>query len=151
MRRDITRQTHLCFNCLKAHFPRDYSSKYNCRICQCRHHSLLHIINNNCSTPSISDTAVHVANARNSDIILHTFTACHSQFTRSFTLLTARIILKSTNSRTIIVRALLEDLKLVLLWNRLYKCYVHIADEYLYPCQVLVDKLLITLLLAYLY
>ncbi|XP_044574182.1 uncharacterized protein LOC123258378, partial [Drosophila ananassae] len=43
-RRATAKEKSVCFNCLKpGHFTRQCESKFNCRICHARHHTLLHV------------------------------------------------------------------------------------------------------------
>ncbi|KAM8701434.1 hypothetical protein ACLKA7_017693, partial [Drosophila subpalustris] len=50
-RRTFVKERTLCFNCLKAgHISRKCESKYTCKNCQGRHHTLLHSLNSNGQT-----------------------------------------------------------------------------------------------------
>ncbi|XP_029663493.1 uncharacterized protein LOC115235693 [Formica exsecta] len=71
-RRDIIKQQKRCFNCLSArHSAHECKSKYCCRVCHKKHHSMLHVdsdssssalknVQSNCSSPQASDATPEV-------------------------------------------------------------------------------------------
>ncbi|XP_070170709.1 uncharacterized protein [Polyergus mexicanus] len=71
-RRDIVKQQKRCFNCLRArHSAHECKSKYSCRMCHKKHHSMLHVDSDfsssalknappNSSSPQTSDSTPEV-------------------------------------------------------------------------------------------
>jgi len=71
-RRDIVKQHKRCFNCLSArHSAQECKSKYSCRVCHKKHHSMLHVDSDSssnasktaqpdCSAPQVSDSTPEV-------------------------------------------------------------------------------------------
>ncbi|KAL4143988.1 hypothetical protein QTP88_006233 [Uroleucon formosanum] len=57
-RRDFVSTNKLCFSCLSTmHMINKCSSKSSCRICQKRHHTLLHLTTSTSNTTQVSDQA----------------------------------------------------------------------------------------------
>nr|XP_043065771.1 uncharacterized protein LOC122321020 [Drosophila bipectinata] len=77
-RRSMAKEKSLCFNCLRSgHFTRQCESKFNCRTCHGRHHTLLHVqqaasaqgfaATTNTSQATVQDVPTGRENQRNQD------------------------------------------------------------------------------------
>ncbi|XP_070162567.1 uncharacterized protein [Polyergus mexicanus] len=111
-RRDIVKQQKRCFNCLSArHSIHECRSKYSCRVCHKRHHSMLHVDSDssssalkkapsNCSSPQASDAAPEVNSLSASTVMRRR---------KPVLLATAWVTIRSPSGRTAVVRALLDQ------------------------------------------
>ncbi|XP_070168813.1 uncharacterized protein [Polyergus mexicanus] len=109
-RRDIVKQQKRCCNCLSArHSAQECKSKYSCRVCHEKHHSMLHIdsdsgsnssrtIISDCSSPQPSGSTPEInsliASTRKRSPVL---------------LATIWVTVRCPSSRTAVVRALLDQ------------------------------------------
>ncbi|KAH8317555.1 hypothetical protein KR074_003592, partial [Drosophila pseudoananassae] len=77
-RRSMAKEKSLCFNCLRSgHFTRQCESKFNCKTCHGRHHTLLHVqqaasaqgfaATTNTSQATVQDVPTGRENQRNQD------------------------------------------------------------------------------------
>ncbi|XP_070169321.1 uncharacterized protein [Polyergus mexicanus] len=111
-RRDIVKQQKRCFNCLSArHSTHECRSKYSCRVCHKKHHSMLHVDSDssssalkkapsNCSSPQASDAAPEVNSLSASTVMRRR---------KPVLLATAWVTIRSPSGRTAVVRALLDQ------------------------------------------
>ncbi|XP_011883991.1 PREDICTED: uncharacterized protein LOC105571130 [Vollenhovia emeryi] len=118
-RREYIKRLNRCFNCLGTkHSASDCPSKFSCRVCQKRHHSLLHIdsgspINSASHVSSVSQavneesTPETGSEAPSSVVAMSAVSA--SAVPSPVLLATARVILKSPTGRELVVRALLDQ------------------------------------------
>ncbi|XP_071652355.1 uncharacterized protein [Temnothorax longispinosus] len=104
-RREIIKQHKRCFNCLSTkHSVQDCKSKYSCRVCHKRHHSLLHSDSDFCfsATGAVSSDTSDSKSEVNS-----LFAAAKNR--SPILLATAWITVRSSSGRTAVVRALLDQ------------------------------------------
>ncbi|KAL7287695.1 hypothetical protein TKK_0018088 [Trichogramma kaykai] len=99
-RKAFVQRNKLCFNCLGRHLVRDCRSNKNCKRCQERHHSLLHVGNSQATADASGPLDA------TQDISVNTHIARRGP-RRSMLLATARIIV-SASQRTMEVRALID-------------------------------------------
>ncbi|XP_070169577.1 uncharacterized protein [Polyergus mexicanus] len=111
-RRDIVKQQKRCLNCLSArHSTHECRSKYSCRVCHKKHHSMLHVDSDssssalkkapsNCSSPQASDAAPEVNSLSASTVMRRR---------KPVLLATAWVTIRSPSGRTAVVRALLDQ------------------------------------------
>ncbi|XP_011879464.1 PREDICTED: uncharacterized protein LOC105568410, partial [Vollenhovia emeryi] len=111
-RREIVKQHQRCFNCLSAkHAVQACRSKYSCRVCDKKHHSMLHSDSDscpsssdaaalNCSSPQIADSKPEV-----NSLLVSTATKKLSPIL----LATAWVTVRVASDRTAVVRALLDQ------------------------------------------
>lgn len=107
-RMEIIKQATRCLNCLSSkHSVQSCMSKYSCRICQRRHHSMLHLD----SASSSSGSAIsHVASPSEASDTAAVTALCSTVPSRPSVLLaTARVKVTSQEGRNIVVRALLDQ------------------------------------------
>lgn len=109
-RRELVKQSKRCFNCLSAkHAVAACISKFTCRQCQQKHHTLLHVD----SLPSSSNNATAVLEQpKQSDEISQANSLSTVQMKASpspVLLATARVIMQSPSGRAQSVRALLDQ------------------------------------------
>lgn len=107
-RRELAQKFRCCFNCLSTKHNRNACpSKYTCRQCQQKHHTLLHHDSNNKSTESRpSSNAAPVEETA----IINTHLLSETSFSKSKILLaTAWIVVSGSNGRKDVVRALLDQ------------------------------------------
>jgi len=112
-RRELAMKFRRCFNCLSAkHIRQKCPSKHTCRQCQQKHHTLLHDSfkdHNNNESPIESSSSSSDAKSENS-ATLNSHLLSKINFSKSRILLaTAWIKLSSSNGRTDVVRALLDQ------------------------------------------
>lgn len=115
-RREIIKKQKRCFNCLSAkHSVAECKSKYTCRVCQQKHHSLLQfasINSDSCSNAKNNDVLPNCSSPQNlaeqSLVASHLApTAVHG---RSQVLLaTAWVTIRGSSGRIVTVRALLDQ------------------------------------------
>ena len=111
-RREMVKQQKRCFNCLsEKHTVMSCKSKFSCRVCKKRHHSLLHLDSDSFSiapeaaSPSCSSS---VAPAEKPEV--SSLTASTAPRRRSHVLLaTAWVTVRTPSGRTAVVRALLDQ------------------------------------------
>lgn len=111
-RREIIKMQKRCFNCLSAkHGVASCQSKYSCRICHKRHHTLLHIDSPTCSDsmePEKRGDAMRPSQSQNKAVNSLTATSVTSD--RAPVLLaTANVKIRVPSGRTVVVRALLDQ------------------------------------------
>lgn len=111
-RREIVNQTSRYFNCLSSkHVASACQSRFSCRVCHKRHHSMLHldsdsssksdkIASSNCSTAQTSDVKPSVTS-----LLSSTIQRCRT----SVLLATAWLTVRVTSGRTAVVPALLDQ------------------------------------------
>lgn len=106
-RREIVKQYNRCFNCLShSHSALECCSKYSCRICHKKHHTMLHQDSDSCSslsgvTPSILPASQAVESKQNIQSLLMST----SLSTRSQVLLaTAWVTVSVSFGRTATIR-----------------------------------------------
>ncbi|XP_019701228.2 uncharacterized protein LOC105192452 [Harpegnathos saltator] len=111
-RRDFVKRYQQCYNCLSPnHSVNECNSKHSCRICQQRHHSLLHASADSVrdrfvveSNPGLSSQTVEAPSAVQS---LHASSIVWS--VKQILLATAWVRVIGSSGRTIVVRALLNQ------------------------------------------
>lgn len=111
-RRDLIKRVNRCFNCLsKNHSGTECKSKYTCRICRKKHHTLLHVGSDSFSAAELDSPTTNSTD--NSDDSKHAvLSLCSSAKAkpRSHVLLaTAWIRVSVQSGRSINVRALLDQ------------------------------------------
>nr|XP_043068771.1 uncharacterized protein LOC122321876 [Drosophila bipectinata] len=118
-RRSMAKEKSVCFNCLRSgHFTRQCESKFNCRTCHGRHHTLLHVqaasaqgfaATTNTSQATVQDVPTGRENQRNQDESQATSVTAEatrgitqlnlkSRFTDSALKITAHVLSKITSS-----------------------------------------------------
>ncbi|XP_076301820.1 uncharacterized protein LOC143219898 [Lasioglossum baleicum] len=102
-RRELISKLNRCFNCLSnAHTTLDCSSKYSCRVCHRRHHSLLHEdvapppSGNSAPVSASSEVSAHLASTR-------------EEPSSAVLLATALVKLSVSSGRCVTVRALIDQ------------------------------------------
>ncbi|XP_076301748.1 uncharacterized protein LOC143219755 [Lasioglossum baleicum] len=105
-RRELVQKFSRCFNCLShSHSIRNCPSKYSCRFCQKRHHSLLHLETSSASSsPPESSTATSMPTEVNSH-----FASTLAASPSGILLATAWVQLRVPSGRCITVRALIDQ------------------------------------------
>ena len=110
-RRDMANKERRCFNCLSLkHGAKTCSSKYSCRLCQRKHHTLLHVDSDSSSNKTDITTPIKTPQAEESrgNDINSLFASSHTN--RLHVLLaTARITVSASSGRSVHVRALLDQ------------------------------------------
>ncbi|XP_058122403.1 uncharacterized protein LOC131285146 [Anopheles ziemanni] len=96
-RNEVIKENKLCFNCFgAAHYTRDCTSKYSCRQCGKRHHSMLHPDSEaNPSSESVSTTMMA--------------TAAQGSITKNILLSTVVIQIRDAYGQPHMARALLDN------------------------------------------
>ncbi|XP_077275939.1 uncharacterized protein LOC143904852 [Temnothorax americanus] len=110
--RDIVKQHKRCFNCLSAkHSVQACPSKYSCRVCQQKHHSMLHVNTDSSSklaeadAPDSSSTATPDPKCN-----VNSLSASHTtRHKPSVLLATAWVTVSVESGRSAVVRALLDQ------------------------------------------
>lgn len=119
-RRDIIKKHNRCFNCLSAsHSVRDCRSKFSCRRCKQKHHSLLHVDSASAvcasGTPKVHpqpspSPADHASSSPIPSATINSMLASGKQCERIPLLLaTARVAVRVASGRNVVVRALLDQ------------------------------------------
>ncbi|XP_077262536.1 uncharacterized protein LOC143897601 [Temnothorax americanus] len=110
-RRELVQKEKRCFNCLSSnHGAKTCSSKYLCRLCQRKHHTLLHVDSDFSSKPAevTASTDTPKQSETPSSEVSSLFASSHT--TRSHVLLaTAWLTVSASSGRSVIVRALLDQ------------------------------------------
>ena len=106
-RRETVKTLKRCFNCLCAsHSVQECKSKYSCRTCSKRHHSLLHLS----SDSEVIAASSSVKESPSSSAEITSLSASVSERSRPSVLLaTARVKVTAHSGRAINVRALLDQ------------------------------------------
>lgn len=114
-RRDFVSKSKRCFNCLNGnHSIQNCQSKYTCRMCQGRHHTMLHVdkgSNSETSSSSVSPSAsvsLAISAASPNEIASLSAQATPRQLTRVL-LATSWVTISVPSGRSIRVRALLDQ------------------------------------------
>ncbi|XP_037961012.1 uncharacterized protein LOC119690089 [Teleopsis dalmanni] len=96
----LVKQMRLCINCLKfGHFARECSSG-NCKICNKKHNSLLHLDDATCTNPN------KITNSSKSISLISNY----NNYNKSYVVLgTARVIIRSNKGIKVECRALLDS------------------------------------------
>ncbi|XP_011685182.1 PREDICTED: uncharacterized protein LOC105448357 [Wasmannia auropunctata] len=112
-RRDIIKSAKRCLNCLShRHEIATCQSKYTCRICQQRHHTMLHIDSHSPATTKGTTAPVEQPSTSNSvdAASVVALASIPASATPSPVLLaTAQVTLRSPSGRALVVRALLDQ------------------------------------------
>lgn len=122
-RHDLVKQHRRCFNCLSyKHSARDGTSKYSCRRCQRKHHSMLHLesesgVCDGSADPCSSSTTIPRKPSMSSPLNDHESSSAVNSLSasakrRSFSqvlLATAWVTIISPSGRSVTVRALLDQ------------------------------------------
>ncbi|XP_071577544.1 uncharacterized protein [Temnothorax nylanderi] len=114
---DLVKQHKRCFNCLsEKHSSPDCKSKYSCRVCHKKHHSMLHSTSNSSSALSGATLAGTISPDRSSPqtpepkVEVTSMLASKATRSRSQVLLaTAWITVRVPSGRDAVVRALLDQ------------------------------------------
>ncbi|XP_011251973.2 uncharacterized protein LOC105248729 [Camponotus floridanus] len=113
-RREIVKNSNLCFNCLGTkHSVKNCQSKNTCRICQKRHHSLLHLDSASSSDLDVtrantSSTSATIDNLEPSQTVAMS-AVCSSAPVSSVLLATAKVTVRSPDGRVCEARALIDQ------------------------------------------
>ncbi|XP_076280087.1 uncharacterized protein LOC143219483 [Lasioglossum baleicum] len=106
-RRELVQRFSRCFNCLSGnHVLRDCASKYLCRVCHKRHHSLLH---EDAPRSAPSGTASSPLPSEDSSAINSHFASTLATSSSSILLATAWVQIRVPSGRCITVRALVDQ------------------------------------------
>ncbi|XP_011881282.1 PREDICTED: uncharacterized protein LOC105569429, partial [Vollenhovia emeryi] len=111
-RRDTVKKLKRCFNCLSAsHAANDCKSQYTCRICQKRHHSMLYLDSNSDPTAAAPSTIVapSAPSVTPTGEVTSLLAAARPHSRARVLLATARVRIDAGSSRTMIVRALIDQ------------------------------------------
>lgn len=110
--RDLVKQDKRCFNCLsKGHDVHACKSKYTCRRCQKRHHTMLHADSDfyfkveKVTTPSSPQNSVESKQTEVNSL----FASSNARLRSHVLLATARVQVSASSGRTVSVRALLDQ------------------------------------------
>lgn len=109
-RREIVQQVKRCFNCLSTkHAMAECKSRFSCRICQRKHHSMLHLDSHSVSNTNLTTAPV---DEPSSDSTITALSAVSLTMKPSPVLLaTANVIINSPSGskQTVLQRALLDE------------------------------------------
>ncbi|XP_024872888.1 uncharacterized protein LOC112455302 [Temnothorax curvispinosus] len=111
-RRDIVKQHKRCFNCLSAkHSVQACPSKYSCRVCQQKHHSMLHVNPDSSSKLAEADAPDSSSTATpDPKCDVNFLSASHTtRHKPSVLLATAWVTVSAESGRSAVVRALLDQ------------------------------------------
>lgn len=110
-RRETVKKFKRCFNCLSAsHTVQDCKSKYSCRSCSKKHHSMLHVDSDSESNTATSQVKETPTQTTSTSIEVNSLLAPAASRSRSQVLLaTARVKLEAASGRSVVVRALLDQ------------------------------------------
>ncbi|XP_032684056.1 uncharacterized protein LOC116850187 [Odontomachus brunneus] len=110
-RRELVRKHGRCFNCLsQGHSVRECKSKYSCRNCQARHHTLLHTSQRPEAQEANNSVIVQPSSNGNSSVEVTSMIASSSKAQHTPVLLaTARVRVGTSNGRSLEIRALLDQ------------------------------------------
>lgn len=110
-RREIIKQYKRCFNCLgENHFAAECKSKYTCRECKQKHHSLLH--SNFCSTTKMNSVMPDCSppqNLKTQQEVASNLASTATYTRQQILLATAWVTVRVSSGRNITVRALLDQ------------------------------------------
>ncbi|XP_025270380.1 uncharacterized protein LOC112639719 [Camponotus floridanus] len=108
-RLEIIKQANRCLNCLSAkHAVQSCTSKYSCRTCKKKHHSMLHRESTSESNGNLNATTATSPSETSDTAAITAF--CSTVPSRPSVLLaTARVKISSREAHTLIVRALLDQ------------------------------------------
>ncbi|XP_076301463.1 uncharacterized protein LOC143219345 [Lasioglossum baleicum] len=106
-RRELVQRFSRCFNCLShSHALRDCPSKYSCRVCHKRHHSLLH---DDALSPPTPTPEFATASASPSTEVSSHLASTLAVSTSGILLATAWVQISVPSGRCVIVRALIDQ------------------------------------------
>ncbi|EZA52916.1 hypothetical protein X777_07661 [Ooceraea biroi] len=115
-RRDIVKKHKRCFNCLsQSHSVGECQSKYSCRTCQQRHHSLLHDASDSRADSSAAVTVANTASPTTppsppmEENTVQSLCALAQNSRLQVLLATAWVTVGASSSRSFVVRALLDQ------------------------------------------
>ncbi|XP_032690349.1 uncharacterized protein LOC116853391 [Odontomachus brunneus] len=110
-RRELVRKHGRCFNCLsQGHSVRECKSKYSCRNCQARHHTLLHTSQRPEAHEANDSVIVQPSSNVNPSVEVTSMIASSSKAQHTPVLLaTARVRVGTPNGRSLEIRALLDQ------------------------------------------
>ncbi|XP_029157227.1 uncharacterized protein LOC114929730 [Nylanderia fulva] len=110
-RSELIKSAHRCINCLSSkHAVQACPSKYSCRICQNRHHSMLHSDSTSSSSNPNSTTVLNAtSDKKENDSVTALFSTSTVTARKNVLLATARVAVFSPSGRTLNVRALLDQ------------------------------------------
>ncbi|XP_071576355.1 uncharacterized protein [Temnothorax nylanderi] len=113
-RLELAKKLKLCFNCLGSkHSIQDCLSKFNCRVCQKRHHSLLHLdsASSLCGNAVLAEDAAAASAINQSDTpsAIAMSAVALSATPPAVLLATAKVIVRSPAGRSTTIRALIDQ------------------------------------------
>ncbi|XP_011884105.1 PREDICTED: uncharacterized protein LOC105571249 [Vollenhovia emeryi] len=110
-RRDLVKLHKRCFNCLsEKHSAQACNSKFSCRVCHKKHHSMLHIDSNSSADPSGSvSTTGSSPPASDINPEVHSLSASTTRTRSSVLLATAWVTVRVPSGRSAVIRALLDQ------------------------------------------
>ncbi|XP_032690462.1 uncharacterized protein LOC116853462 [Odontomachus brunneus] len=110
-RRELVKKHGRCFNCLsRNHSAAECSSKYSCRTCQHRHHTLLHSSSTSAARLEAAKVVTPPTPSDGSRLAVQSLLASRSQENSTQILLaTARVLVRGVDGRAVEVRALLDQ------------------------------------------
>lgn len=112
-RRDLVRTQNRCFNCLSTkHAVKECRSKYSCRICRKKHHSLLHVTsdaNQSSAETKSASSAIAPTPPLTPPPEINSLLASIPPQSRSYVLLATAWITVESADRSIVVRALIDQ------------------------------------------
>ncbi|XP_024893753.1 uncharacterized protein LOC112468697 [Temnothorax curvispinosus] len=111
-RQEIVKRFKRCFNCMSSnHSVRDCKSKYACRFCNQRHHSMLHVdAETSSDSTTITPSASQASQSSTPKVeVLLLFAAAQQSRSSQVFLATAWIRVKVSSDRAATVRALLDQ------------------------------------------
>lgn len=107
-RREIVRKFNRRFNYLsKSHSAHDCKSKYTCRVCQKRHHSLLHVASDSPPPEFAIASSSQTDNAKKEISALCSTAAPNAS--SKILLATAKVSVRASSGRVVVARALLDQ------------------------------------------
>ncbi|XP_011883895.1 PREDICTED: uncharacterized protein LOC105571038 [Vollenhovia emeryi] len=110
-RRETTKKLKRCFNCLSAsHSLQECGSKYSCRTCGKRHHSMLHTYSDSEPNASVTQAKETSTTAPPAIVEVNSLRASAPPVSRTQVLLaTARVKVEGPSGRCVIARALIDQ------------------------------------------
>jgi len=109
-RRDIVKQHKRCFNCLSVkHSVAECKSRFTCRLCQQKHHSMLHVDSLPSSTPNVATASVDQPTSAEEHQVNALSATSRNAIPFPVLLATARVTVRAPSGREQTVRALLDQ------------------------------------------
>lgn len=113
-RRELVKQYKRCFHCLSnKHTSRDCTSKFSCRLCSQKHHTMLHTSADDTATATVSESppaaAVTTTSSEKLSEIQALSTAAIARAPSSVLLATAQVSVRASSGRSLVVRALINQ------------------------------------------